>query len=520
MTDSPLILSIDNGTQSMRAILFNLAGQVVHKVQLQLNPYESSQPGWAEQDPNYWWEALCKACQQLWQESRVDKSQIKGVSVTTQRSSVINLDKNGRPLRPAILWLDNRHTNGIAPVSGLWGLLFKLSGHKAAIERILSEAESNWIRTHQPDIWKNTDKYLLLSGWLNYKLTGEFVDSTASQVGFVPFDFKHQRWAKDNDWRWDAFGIEPTMLPRLITATELLGAVSSAAATATGIPVNTPVFAAAADKACEVLGAGALSPDIGCLSFGTTATINVMTKKYRESFKYLSVPYPAALPGYYNMEFQIFRGFWLVRWFKEQFGYKEEELAKSRGTTAENLFDDLVNQCPAGAMGLIVHPFWTPSVLYPGPESKGAMIGFGDVHTRAHLYRAILEGLIYSLREGKERIEEVGHFIMRQVIVSGGGSQSNAAMQITASIFGLPASRPKVYETSSLGAAIDVALGLNYFNTVQDAVTAMCHTGDVFEPIKNDHDLYNELYRRVYKKIHQQLKPLYEQLRKITGYPE
>lgn len=520
MQDSPVILALDNGTQSIRAILFNLAGDIIHKIQLPLNPYESPQPGWAEQNPDYWWDMLCKACQQLWQECPIDKSQIKGVAITTQRSTVINLDQQGKPLRPAILWLDNRHTKGIAPVTGLWGLIFRLSGNKTAIEHILSEAESNWIRTHQPDIWNQTHKFLLLSGWLNYKLTGEFVDSISSQVGFLPFHFKKQRWAKNHDWRWQAFGLKPEMLPKLVKATEVLGEVTSSAAEATGIPAKTPVFAAAADKACEVLGAGALTPDIGCLSFGTTATINVMTKKYHESFKYLSVPYPAALPNYYNMEFQIFRGFWLVRWFKEQFGYKEQEIAKAKGTTAEKLFDELVNLCPAGSLGLIVHPFWTPGVLYPGPESKGAIIGFGDVHTRAHLYRAILEGLIYSLRGGKERIEEVGRVPMRQIIVSGGGSQSNAAMQITASVFGLPTSRPKVFETSSLGAAMDAALGLQYFKTPNDVVSAMCHTGDVFEPIKQEHDLYNELYRRVYKQIHQRLKPLYEELRRITGYPE
>lgn len=520
MSDNPLILALDNGTQSVRAVLFNLAGEIVGKAQLQLSPYESPHPGWAEQNPEYWWDSLCKVCQQLWLDNKIDKSQIKGVAVTTQRSTVINLDKHGKPLRPAILWLDNRNTKQLPNVGGLWGFLFRITRNKDAVARILSEAESNWIRTHQPDIWQQTDKFLLLSGWLNYKLTGEFVDSTSSQVGFLPFDFKHQRWARHHDWRWEAFGIKPSMLPKLVHVSNILGEITPQAAQATGIPAKLPVFAAAADKACEVLGSGALTPDIGCLSFGTTATINVTTEKYRESFKYLSVPYPAALPHLYNMEFQIFRGFWLVRWFKEQFGYQEQEIAKSKGTTAEKLFDELVSQCPPGSLGLMVHPFWTPGVLYPGPESKGAIIGFGDVHTRAHLYRAILEGLIYSLREGKERIEEVGHVPMRQIIVSGGGSQSNAAMQITASVFGLPAARPRVFETSSLGAAIDIALGLNYFKTAKDAVTAMCHTGDVFEPIKQDHDLYNEQYRRVYKQIHARLKPLYEQLRRVTGYPE
>jgi sugar (pentulose or hexulose) kinase len=269
-----------------------------------------------------------------------------------------------------------------------------------------------------------------------------------------------------------------------------------------------------------VLGAGLFTPDKACLSFGTTATINVTTSKYRESFRYLSVPYPAAAPGLYNLEFQIFRGFWLVRWFKEQFGFKEELLAQEKGIMAEKLLDELVKECPPGALGLMVHPFWTPGVLYPGPESKGAIIGFGDTHTRAHLYRAILEGLIYSLREGKERIEEVARTPITQLVVAGGGSQSDAAMQITADIFGLPAARPSIYETSSLGAAIDLAIGLGFYKNVAEAVKTMCKTGAVFEPDFKNHHLYNELYRRVYKKFYKRLKPLYHELQEITDYPE
>lgn len=520
MSDSPLFLTLDNGTQSIRAILFDALGEVVFKSQVPLTPYLSPQPGWAEQDPEYWWQSLCKACHHLWVESNVDKSRIQGVAVTTQRSTVINLDQNGKPLRQAIVWLDNRRTVGLPDVRGLWGLAFRATGNDDIIKRIVSEAESNWIRTYQPEIWRKTDKFLLLSGWLNYRLTGEFVDSAASQVGFLPFDYKRQRWASDFDWRWESFGIRRSMLPELFEVTTVMGEVSQEAAEATGIPVKTKVFAAAADKACEVLGSGALSSNVGALSFGTTAAINVTTKKYHASLWHFAVPYPAAIPKYYNMEFQISRGFWLVRWFKEQFGFKEEQLAQAQGKEPEELFDNLVNQCPPGSQGLMLHPFWTPGVFYPGPESKGAIIGFSDVHTRAHIYRAILEGLVYSLREGKERLEEVAKVRINSLVVSGGGSQSDAAMRITASIFGMPAARLKVFETSSLGAAIDIALGLKIYPTVEAAVQAMCHTGDVFEPNQEHHLLYNELYNRVYKKFYGRLKPLYKELQQITGFPQ
>jgi sugar (pentulose or hexulose) kinase len=133
---------------------------------------------------------------------------------------------------------------------------------------------------------------------------------------------------------------------------------------------------------------------------------------------------------------------------------------RSRASPPEKLLDDLVADVPPGCEGLVLQPYWSPGLKVPGPEAKGAVIGFGDVHTRAHLYRAILEGLAYGLREGKERLERRTATPITELRVSGGGSQSDAAMQLSADIFGLPATRPHVYETSGLGAAIDAAVGL------------------------------------------------------------
>jgi sugar (pentulose or hexulose) kinase len=156
----------------------------------------------------------------------------------------------------------------------------------------------------------------------------------------------------------------------------------------------------------------------------------------------------------------------------------------------------------------------------PGPEAKGAIIGFGDVHTRAHFYRSILEGLAYALREGKERIEKRTNIPVTSLRVSGGGSQSRNAMQLTADIFGLPAARPTLYETSGLGASIVAAVGLGLHPNFKTAVKAMTHVGDVFEPDMRNHRLYDQLYRQVYKKMYKRLRPFYQKIREITGYPK
>jgi sugar (pentulose or hexulose) kinase len=170
-------------------------------------------------------------------------------------------------------------------------------------------------------------------------------------------------------------------------------------------------------------------------------------------------------------------------------------------------------------MGLTLQPYWSPGLKSPGPEAKGAIIGFGDVHTRAHVYRAILEGLAYALREGLERTQRRLRVRTAEVRVSGGGSQSDVAMQITADIFNLPASRPHVTETSGLGAAMDGAVGLGLHPDFETAVAEMTRVSRTFEPRSDVRDVYEGLYRRVYKQMYRKLRPLYEDIRRITGYP-
>ncbi len=513
-----IILAIDNGTQSVRALLFDLRGNLLAKTRVPLEPYFSEQPGWAEQHADYYWSSLCQACQQLWVLTEIPKSAIAGVALTTQRSTVVNLDRAGKPLRPAMVWLDQRRTYGLKPVSGLWGLAFAVSGMTETVAYLQAEAEANWLRTNQPDLWAQTHKYLFLSGYLTYRLTGRFADSAGCQVGYVPFDYKKLAWAGRSDWKWQAVPMDAALLPDLTPPAGRLGEITAEAAAATGIPAGLPLIAAAADKACEVIGAGCLEPQVGCLSYGTTATINTTHRKYIEVIP-LIPPYPAAVPGAYSLEISVYRGFWMVSWFKQEFGCPEQRMAEERGVEVEELFDALVAQAPPGSMGLVLQPYWSPGLKTPGPEAKGAIIGFGDVHTRAHVYRSILEGLAYALREGKERTERRSGVPITELRVAGGGSQSDAAMQLTADVFGLPAVRPHIYETSGLGAAIDAAVGLGLHADFATAVAEMTHVGRVFEPDPKTRDLYDGLYQRVYKKMYERLKPLYDEIREITGYP-
>ncbi len=512
------IFTIDAGTQSIRAALIDSTGSILDIVKTEIDPYFSANPGWAEQEPEYYWKNLTVTCKKLLQSKKADKSSIKGVTLTTQRNTMINLDKNGKPLRPAIVWLDRRKAKLEKYAPFYLNLALRLIDMKEFLDFSFQECEANWIRQNQPEIWDKTDKFLFLSGFFTHRLTGEHRDSCANQVGFVPFNYKTHQWHDKNNFMWDVSRIDPSMLPDLVKPTEVLGTITKKASQQTGIPAGLPVIAAATDKACEVLGSGCLTPEIACLSYGTTATVETTNSKYTEVVPFIP-PFPSAVPGSYNTEVMIYRGFWMVSWFKREFGMREEQIAKKRKIPPETLFDELIKDIPPGSMGLTLQPYWSSGVKTPGLEAKGAIIGFGDVHERTHIYRAILEGLAYALKNGTIQTEKRNKVPIEKLRISGGGSQSRVAMQLSADIFNLPAERPHTFETSALGAAIDAAVGLNIHPDFKTAISEMTRIKDVFEPIPANRDIYGELYEKVYCKMYDRLKPLYEDIRDITGYP-
>jgi len=518
VTAADRVLALDVGTQSVRAMVFDAAGNVLARTKVPVEAYIPGAPGVCEQDADLYWRALGQATHALWALPGVDKSAIAGVALTTQRGTIVPADANGEPLRNAMVWLDRRRAEGLPRIGGKWGLMFKAARVTETVATFAAECEANVLARDEPETWAKVRRYLLLSGFLVGRLTGRFADSVAAQVGYLPFDYKALDWAGPGDWKWQAVPVRREQLPELVRPGEVIGQITPAAAEATGIPVGLPLIAAAGDKACEVLGSGALHPHVGAISLGTTATFNTTHQRYIEVIPIVP-PYPAAVPDTYSLEVQVYRGFWMIEWFKREFGAAEVARARELGVDTESLFDDLVAATPPGSMGLVLQPYWSPGVRIPGPEAKGAVIGWGDVHTRAHLYRAILEGLAYALREGMERTVARTKTPVTEIRVSGGGSQSPAAVQLIADVFGLPAKRPHTHETSGLGAAIDAAVGLGLHPTFEAAVAAMTRTAETRDPDPAAHAMYEELYRRVYLRMYEQLRPMYREIRRITGYP-
>ena len=503
-----LILAIDFGTQSVRALAYKQSGECFAKHQLPIDQYQHPEPGWTEHDVEGFWTLLASSCQGLWVQG-VDPSEIAAVVVTTQRATVINLDERGRPLRPAIIWTDQRRSPPRGRLPWMWRVLFALLRIRSIVENLEAEAEANWLERHQPELLAKTAHFLLLSGYLNYRLTGEFKDSAGSQVGYVPFDFKKQDWCADSDWKWHSMAIKRYMLPALTTVGEPLGAITADAAEATGLPEGLPVIAGAADKACEVLGVGALEAGVASVSCGTTATINTTRSHYVEVVPFMPA-YPAALPEHFNTEIQVFRGFWMVSWFLEQFGHAEQRYSLERGVSAETVLDELLAQTEPGAEGLVLQPFWNPVLGETGPEGRGSIIGFKDFHTRAHVYRALIEGLAFALRSGKERIERRTKTPISCIRLSGGGAQSDQVAQIVADVLNLPVERFDDCEASGRGAAMVGAAAVGWYSSIAAAGEAMAGETHRTTPNPDVTERYQALYKGQYRPLYGKLKSLFE----------
>jgi sugar (pentulose or hexulose) kinase len=519
MNDKSYIIAIDSGTQSVRAIMFDRNGEEVASEQAPHEPYFSLNPGWAEQLPQDYWSKLCHCTRGLMAKIKIDPGKISGIGITSQRATVIPVDKDGNALRPAIIWLDLRTNAALSKLDKTIEFAADLIGGQAEVLRYAHKnSKFMWIRLNEPDVYKKTYKFMHVSGWFVHKLTGEFKDSYAMLAGIYPFDYKALRYfGAPMGFIYDSLGIEKGQCVELYPPDEVLGHITSQASQETGLPEGLPVVVGAGDKQSELLGAGAIDPNIGVISYGTATNMEVITRKFIAARNMDFYTWPAAIPGIWDIEMMIPRGFWMVSWFKQEFGNREMAEAVKRGVAPEVVLDEVIRDIPPGSMGLMLHPYWYP--IGNDSTSKGSIIGFGDVHTRAHIYKAIFEGLGYELKRLSKIVEKKTGIPLTEIRVGGGGSKSDMAVQIAADISGLPTYRMATPETCALGAAIDAAVGTGMFDNFEDAVASMTRRGRFFEPKKENVKIYNDLFNEVYMKMCKTIAPLNRKIAKITGYP-
>jgi sugar (pentulose or hexulose) kinase len=512
--NEPLALVIDVGTQSLRTSLVNTNGKIIAIVKHKYDkPYTKPKPGWFEQDPDYYYQTIIDCLKKLTSTNKLACNDIVGMTLTCFRDTAVLLDKDYKPLSESIMWFDQRMAKASQKLPLAKKVIIKLVGMGDTVLLNQRKAVAIWYQQNQPQLWDKVDKFVALSTYLNYKLINVLGDSASAYTGHYPLNFKKRKWAKASELK-NVYNVETSKLAKLFKEGDVIGYSGESLSQLTNLPTNIPFIASGSDKSCETLGNGCIDNNFGSISYGTASTITVTSKNYREPEKFLPA-YPSCISNYYNSEVQIYRGYWMLGWFGKEFAQKELEEANIANLALEEVLNKKIAEIPAGSEGLILQPYWGAGLKRP--LAKGTIIGFSEVHTKLHFYRAIIEGIAYALKEGLLSIQKSQHHKINKLVISGGGSQSDIICQITADIFNTNVVKIQTTEATTIGAAICIFLAKNIFKSVPEAITSLVHYQSSYQPNSTTASIYDKLFKNVYTKIYPQNKRLHKQIKLLNG---
>ncbi len=481
------VVGVDVGTQSAKVLIFADSGEVVAEGHQALRPLEIPAPNRAVHPDDDLWDALAAAFRSAvagFTGSGFDTADIKAMGICIIRCCRVLLRADGSLAHPVINWMDER------------------LDHPHAHEDQYGEV--SYITT--------------TSGYIGLRLTGERVDTCANLIGWWPVDDVAMDWSDDPEL-WDSCRLNRDQVFDLVKPGEEVGRLSAEAADAIGLPAGLPVVATAHDKAVEALGSGALEPGVGLVSLGTYIAAMTHGARYvpdAESFW----TFQASLPGSFLYEcWGVRRGMWSVSWFRDEFG-----AAAASGVVAVNdpdsdaSLEELLNAeaaaVPAGSDGLLtIHDWAAPP---HAPFRKGAMIGFDGRHTRAHMYRSVLEGIALRLKAHMDPMAAELDQPFTRLIVSGGGANSDLMMQILADVLGVPASRNELRSSAAIGCAVNAGMAAGLWASAEEATDRLVTRDDTFEPIVEHTRMYVEL-SAIESSVHSHLDPVTECLYQISS---
>lgn len=502
MTDE-YIIGIDSGTQSTRAILFNLKGQKIASGCHKHSPLMTEEHGLTVHDYDDVYEGLCLACQDLFSKTDIGKDAIKAVGIASQRATVFFMDKDQKHLLRPISWMDRTWCENEPFLKNLEEKLDPWQYFLANYSRM------NWLKRCRPDLFEKVDKYITTAGYLNYKLTGSFTDTLGNNLG-MPVD--REKWGLyGEDIVYESMGLCKEQMSSFVEPGKAIGQVTKHAALETGLPEGCMVVAGAGDKQCEILGAGTIHKRQAYITMGTMTGLNLVDDHYIKDQYQMTKhrTYTASVPGLWNAEASSPRGFWLVSWFRDNFGGEFKNLDRS----IEEYLDEEAAGIPAGAEGLVIIPDW--KATWDKPYAKGTFIGFDMRHNRPHVFRALLEGIMMQLKIGTDEMCQETGIDVKEILIGGGGSNSKVAVQAVADIFNTPVKKSDETETCSLGAAICAAVGAGCFSDFREAVDCMGQNHTLYLPIADNHEIYTELIDQIMKPFYGIAEPLLKRLTKI-----
>ena len=495
-----LLMGIDIGSGGCKVTVIDTTGRVVSKKYCE---YKTSypHPGWAEQNPADWEEALAGTLTLTFGDADCSREKIECITIGATTHTVVLLDREGKVLRPAILWTDKRTIDEVEWLKKNQGdMIIAETLHMPNVNWTLPYLI--WIRKHEPEVWRKVDKILMPKDYIRYRLTGILATDFMDAHGTMLFNVSKKVWSSRI---CEATDIPVRILPDVFPATQVIGVVGKKAASRFGLREGIPVLVGTTDQACEAFGSGAIHAGSGILKMATAGNVAVVTEK--------AYPSPPRVYAYYHLvadQWYTLAGTSscavAYRWLRDTF-FSEE----SGDEEIYQRMDRMAASVPTGSQGLLFHPSLQGAL--GDPYMRADFLGAVSSHTKEHFVRAVLEGVAFSLYDCLLREEALG-VMATEFRLIGGGSQSPLWRRITCDVFGRPMLLPKESD-SSFGTALLGGVGIGLFADFETAVRRCVEITEEIKPSSKEHDLYRQIFEG-YREAETALKPVYHRIHRLN----
>lgn len=490
------LLGLDVSTTGSKALLIDETGAVVAS---HTTPHDLSQPKplWSEQDPADWWDGMVRSIRAVLEQID-DPGAIPAIGLTGQMHGLVCLDTAGEVLRPAILWNDQRTGAQCDAMTEIIGAqrLIQLTGNRALTG--FTAPKILWVREHEPAVYARIAHILLPKDYIRFRLTGDCATDMAGAAGTILLDVAKRAWSEEV---LNALDIPSDWLPGVHEGPQVTGTVSAAGAEATGLPPGIPVVGGGGDQAAQATGVGAVKPGIVALTVGTSGVVFAPLASYAYEPDGRLHAFCHAVPGQWHFMGVMLSAAGSLQWYRDTL---------APGEDFGKLTDEAGN-IPPGCEGLAFLPYLTGErTPHPDPLARGAFVGLTARHSRAHLTRAVLEGVAFGLRDGFELIKNSEAGVINEVRVSGGGAKSPVWRQILADVLRVPLVVAEAIEGAAYGAALLAGVGGDVWPDVPTAAQATVKLGARVEP-GTAADAYEPVYA-LYRDLYPALKPAFHRL--------
>ena len=485
------LLGIDVGTGGTRAVVVDENGSVVASATADHAPFASPQTGWAEQEPRDWWRATAEAVRGVLSDADISPDEIASVGFSGQMHGAVLLDEYEEVLRPALIWCDQRTEAQGKAITNLIGAsrLIELTANPALTNFTLTKLM--WVREHEPEIWTRFKYFLLPKDYVRLRLTGDRATDVADASGTLLLDVANRRWSEA---MLDAVELNQSCLPSVFESSEITGRVSAEGAAETGLREGTPVVAGSGDQAAGAVGMGIVRPGAVSATIGTSGVVFAATARPALDNGGRVHTFCHAIPGRWHVMGVTQAAGLSLRWFRDRFGVAGDGVMSSADRDPYDLLCKEASGAPPGSDGVL----WAPYLMgertpHLDPGARAAVVGLAANHTRAHIVRAILEGVAFSLRDSLTIFAEM-EVPVDSIRLGGGGARGTLWRQIQADIYGREVEILTAEEGAAYGAALLAGVGVGTWSSVDDACAQAVRVAARVEPDASASALMNKRY--------------------------